>query len=425
MTDDIAIRIENLGKMYRVYDRPADRLKQMMWGRHLSKGYGREFWALKNFSCTVRKGEMLGVIGRNGSGKSTLLQMVAGTLEPTTGHVKMHGRVSALLELGSGFNPEYSGRDNVFIAGAILGISADEMRQRYDEIVDFSGIGEFIDQPVKTYSSGMSVRLAFAVASSIEPDILIVDEALAVGDMVFQQKCFRRFKQVRQRGTSILFVSHDLSSVIQFCDRAIILQKGAMIEDGQPKAMADLYKKLLAEELAPVHTQNATELPLPRDFLHTAFQLNPNGQDYGNGFATIEDFGMIDDTGIPVRIVAPGQPVTVILRIRFHQICHDPIAAFTIRDLKGQEIAGTNTWYEGRSIGRTQPGQVITVRFRQELPLQAGGYAMSLGCTEHVEGGLTVHHRLYDVLLFEAATTRRFVGLFDMQPEITIEGAHV
>lgn len=424
MTDDIAIRVENLGKMYRIYDQPADRLKQMLWGRHLAQGYGREFWALKNFSCTVRRGEMLGVIGRNGSGKSTLLQMLAGTLSPTTGSVQYTGRVSALLELGSGFNPDYSGRDNVFIAGAILGISAAEMRQRFDAIVDFAGIGDFLEQPVKTYSSGMGVRLAFAVASCVDPDILIVDEALSVGDMVFQQRCFRRFQEIRSTGTTVVFVSHDLGSVIRFCDQALVLQQGGLVAAGSPKEMADFYKKSLAEELiSDQESQLAQPIAEPSSAIllsRTHFERNPNCQEYGDGALSIADWGLFDDLGNPVTTIGGDQPITVFMRIRCNRSCMAPIAAFTIRDLKGNEIAGTNTQNEGHDIGPVQPGMHFVICFRQPLPLAVGSYALSLGCTEFVDAGLAVHHRLYDVFIFQSAPSRRFLGVFDLRTNITV-----
>jgi len=418
----VAIQVKSLGKMYRIYDKPVDRLKQMLWGRHLAAGYGREFWALRDFSCTVRKGEMLGVIGRNGSGKSTLLQMVAGTLEPSTGSVQMRGRVSALLELGSGFNPDYSGRDNVFLAGAILGIGAEEMARRYDGIVAFAGIGNFIDQPVKTYSSGMTVRLAFAVASSIDPDILIVDEALAVGDLVFQQRCFHRFKEIRARGTSVLFVSHDLSSVVQYCDRAILLRDGGVLGEGSAKDMVDLYKRSLAADLACDEPASVPteQRAAPQGLLSSYFTRSENCQEYGDGKAAIIDWGMLDSAGLPLRINDGVTSILVRIVVRFDHACADPIVAFTFRGLQGNELCGTNTLYEERPIGPVAAGKVVTVDFSFVMPLAAGPASLCIACTEFLEGGLAVHHRLYDVCLLETVHTRRIVGLFDLRSRIEI-----
>ena len=236
---DIVVHLESLGKCYRIYKRPQDRLKQAIWRGN--RRYYREFWALRDISLTISRGETLGIIGRNGSGKSTLLQMICGTLTPTEGSVRTVGRVAALLELGSGFNPEFSGRENVAINGKLLGLSEKEIEEKFDQIVEFSEIGQFIDQPVKTYSSGMFVRLAFAIASHSEPDILIVDEALSVGDIAFQNKCIMRIKQLRDNGMTLIFVSHDLSTLQLICDRAVWIHEGRLKEAGDPVQVSQEY----------------------------------------------------------------------------------------------------------------------------------------------------------------------------------------
>lgn len=244
---DVAIRVQNLSKCYHIYDAPRDRLKQFVLPRiqrisgRKPKQYFREFWALKDVSFEIKKGETVGIIGRNGSGKSTLLQMICGTLNPTSGIVQTNGRIAALLELGSGFNPEFTGRENIYMNAAVLGLSASEVDDRFDDIVAFANIGEFIDQPVKTYSSGMTVRLAFAISVSVEPDILIVDEALSVGDAAFQFKCLERLQSLTQSGTTLLFVSHDMTMVKNFCQRAIYLQSGRERSQGSPEEIAELY----------------------------------------------------------------------------------------------------------------------------------------------------------------------------------------
>lgn len=260
----IAISVRNVSKMYRIYERPQDRLKQMLLWR-FGRNYGREFWAVRDVTFEVRKGETVGIIGRNGSGKSTLLQMIAGTLAPTEGEIRVNGRVAALLELGSGFNPEFTGRENVFLNGAILGISRDEMEARFDKIVAFADIGDFIDQPVKTYSSGMTLRLAFAVGVHVEPDLLIIDEALSVGDIRFQKKCIQRMEQLRDTGVTILFVSHDAHLIERFCTRGIVMDFGHMVASGDTVASMSYYQNLMLGDLtnttsatAPVETTYAT-----------------------------------------------------------------------------------------------------------------------------------------------------------------------
>ncbi len=242
MSSNVAIAIRNISKYYHIYDRPLDRLKQSLYrGR---KQFYKEFRALNNINCEIQKGETVGIIGRNGSGKSTLLQLVCGTLTPTSGEIKLSGRVAALLELGAGFNPDFTGRENVFMYASILGLSADEICEKYDDIVKFSEIKEFIDQPVKTYSSGMYVRLAFSVAINVNPEILIVDEALAVGDELFQQKCYSKINSLRESGATILFVSHSASAIVELCNRAIVLDRGERVYEGKPKISIALYHKL-------------------------------------------------------------------------------------------------------------------------------------------------------------------------------------
>lgn len=260
MSSDVSVRIEHLSKCYQIYDSPRDRLKQFLLPRLQSltgrklRHYFREFWALKDVSLEIRKGETVGIIGRNGSGKSTLLQMICGTLNPSFGEVKTNGRIAALLELGSGFNPEFTGRENVYLNAAILGLSQDEIDARFDEIAAFADIGDFLEQPVKTYSSGMVVRLAFAVQAMIDPDILVVDEALAVGDEFFQRKCFSRIETLRNTGTTILFVSHSGATIVELCDRAVLLDSGDLLTVGPPKRVVTQYQRLL---YAPVGKRDA------------------------------------------------------------------------------------------------------------------------------------------------------------------------
>ncbi|MCP4664724.1 MAG: ABC transporter ATP-binding protein, partial [Deltaproteobacteria bacterium] len=242
-TDSVSISVRHLGKCYNIYKNPQDKLKEVLsFGR---RTFHREFWALRHVSLDVKKGETVGIVGRNGSGKSTLLQIICGTLAPTTGSVRIQGRVAALLELGSGFNPEFTGRENVFMNAAVLGLSTEEIHERYQSILDFADIGDFVEQPVKTYSSGMQVRLAFAVAVNVDPDILVVDEALAVGDEIFRRKCFSRIHEMKERGATILFVSHSAGAVIELCDRAYLLDRGEAILNGVPKTVISKYHQLI------------------------------------------------------------------------------------------------------------------------------------------------------------------------------------
>jgi ABC-type polysaccharide/polyol phosphate transport system ATPase subunit len=431
MSSEIAIKVENLSKCYEIYDQPRDRLKQFVlprlqriFGLHI-KSYCRKFWALRSVSIEVRRGETLGIIGRNGSGKSTLLQLICGTLNPSSGSLAVSGRVAALLELGSGFNPEFTGRENVFLNATILGLSREEIDARYEKIETFADIGEFIDRPVKTYSSGMVVRLAFAVASSVDPEILIVDEALAVGDAEFQAKCFRRFQELRQRGVTVVLVTHDIGTVIQLCNRAVILHNGELLASGLPKEMGDEYRRLCAEDVFARRVSRAVEVPTLsiRDVEYDVENWTPlssQTQEYGDGRAKIESFAVVNGQGDLTTSLRSDESMHLRVRLRFLESCAAPIAAFGIRDLSGMELCGSNTWYEEKDIGFVEKGEVVTVDFRFQLRLQSGVYNLSIACTELSAEGLTVLHRLFDVAVLEVSATRRFVGRFDPKPLVHV-----
>lgn len=338
-TEEAVISVRNVSKLYRLYDRPQDRLQHSLFAR-FGKRFGREFCALRDVSFDVRRGEVVGIIGRNGSGKSTLLQIIAGIREPTTGDVQVGSRVAALLELGSGFNPDYTGRENVFMNGAILGIPREKITQQFDAIESFADIGEFIDQPVKFYSSGMFVRLAFAVTTSLDAEVLLIDEALAVGDMSFQIKCFARMNQLREQGTTILFVSHNLGTVISFCDRALYLRQGEQVAIGPVAEVARQYEQdCLAEKMAPrrsmtpaggdVLTERApatapsmTEAErlasAARDYRHSFLACAAEGAREGSQTATIESFMLARTNGTPVESISPLEEVTGCFLIRFN-----------------------------------------------------------------------------------------------------------
>ena len=417
---EAAISIEHLNKVYKLYDRPIDRLKESL-GLTRKKRY-REHYALRDVSFQVGRGETVGIIGTNGSGKSTVLKIITGVLSPTSGRVRVEGRISALLELGAGFNMEYSGLENVYLNGTMIGFSKEEIDAKLNDILSFADIGEFIHQPVKTYSSGMFVRLAFAVAINIDPEILIVDEALSVGDVFFQAKCYHKFEEFKKAGKTILFVSHDLSSISKYCDRVILLNQGVKRAEGDPKEMVDLYKKLLVNqdtedtepkvEVAAERTGASWEKP---------FELNPNVLDYGNGDARITDLTLRDQNGVPSNVIEKGQIFDICMKVEFANRVEAPIFAYSIKDLKGTEITGTNTMYEKADVGPQEPGSVREIVFRQKMSLQGGEYLLSLGCTGYKDGDFQVFHRLYDVCGITVISSKNTVGFYDMDSEVEVK----
>lgn len=433
MSSDIAIKVENLNKCYQIYDKPRDRLKQMLMRGH--RQYYREFWALKNVSFEIKKGETVGIIGRNGSGKSTLLQMICGTLNPTSGSIQAHGRIAALLELGSGFNPEFTGRENVYMNASVLGLSKEEIDARFDEIVAFADIGDFIEQPVKTYSSGMYVRLAFAVQSQIEPDILIVDEALAVGDAKFQMKCFEQLRQLKENGTSILLVTHSSEQIVTHCSTAILLNNGAQIEIGEPKRVVNRYMDLLfgKEKKTPERSteQSANETALP--VVKSAYTLS-NSEDiffshpgynsyeyrWGDGAATIMDFYLVADNEPYPSVVRTMQRITLAVSIKFHRDFYRPILGITIKTKEGVTVYGVNSETlqcdDFTKLGRS--GSVILVESVFTCRLAPGDYFVSLGiATKHGEEVIP-HDRRYDSIHLQVGSNRTFFGLADLEIEI-------
>lgn len=429
---DIRIDISNLNKVYNLYDQPIDRLKETL--HPFKKQYHREFYALKNFDLQVPSGETIGIIGRNGAGKSTLLKLITGVLTPTSGEIKIEGKISALLELGTGFNPELNGMENVFFVGTLMGYSKKEMEKKLDEIKDFADIGEYINQPVKTYSSGMFARLAFAVAINVDPDILIVDEALAVGDINFQSRCFAKFNEFQQAGKTIIFVTHSLDTVIRYCQRAILLEEGEKIIEGSPKEVVDMYKKLQVnlysdndDKQELINTQNdvSIEKPsisIPEDKAFTDyFELNKDADKYGNGMGEIIDYGLFDDQGNPVQKLFSGDLFTVKMKVKFSEPVKNPIFAFTIKDLKGLEITGTNTHFDHVKTGEYKSGDIVLMTTTQKMILQNGAYTLSLGCTNYTAEDFVVYSRIYDALIFEVISHKDMVGLFDPGANIDIK----
>ncbi|MFQ6805809.1 MAG: ABC transporter ATP-binding protein [Lachnospiraceae bacterium] len=434
---ETAILVDHVSKLYKLYDNPMDRLKESL-GLSRKKRY-KEHYALRDVNFEVKMGEAVGIIGTNGSGKSTILKIITGVLNPTGGAVHVNGRISALLELGAGFNPEYSGLENVYLNGTMIGFSREEIDAKLDDILSFADIGEFIYQPVKTYSSGMFVRLAFAVAINIEPEILIVDEALSVGDVFFQSKCFRKFEEFKKQGKTILLVSHDLSSISKYCDKVILLNKGTKVDEGSPKAIIDLYKKILANQSVEVNEleepaqeeetdQNTesyaavagTEKSRMVSQWKKPFALNPNLLEYGNRKAEITDFSIRDAAGNVTNVIEKDTEFQISMEVCFKEPVREPIFAYTIKDIRGTDLTGTNTMYEKSPVTEKHPGDVQRVTFTQTMTLQGGEYMLSLGCTGYCGGEFEVFHRLYDICSISVMSSKNTTGFYDIHSRVTL-----
>ncbi len=443
MSEDIAIKIEDVSKLYKLYDKPTDRLKESL-GLSKQKKY-KEHYALRNINFDVKRGECVGIIGTNGAGKSTILKIITGVLNPTAGNVTINGRISALLELGAGFNMEYTGIENVYLNGTMIGFSREEIDAKMDEILAFADIGDFVNQPVKTYSSGMFVRLAFAVAINIDPEILIVDEALSVGDVFFQLKCFKKFEEFKKNGKTILFVSHDLSSIEKYCDKAILLDHGRNIAEGQPIDIINKYKKIMtgmtAEEVEEQEKARRSEIEQgetgqdkttsvvaekeadadPDSRWMDKLEINPKIDEYGDMKAKIIDIGVFDEDGNLTTTLIKGNRFTLRSKIEIKEPIDDPIFTYTFKTLKGQDITGTNTMYEKVSVGLAEAGDVYVASFTQEMNLQGGEYLLSMSCTSFVDGDLVAHDRLYDVLNISVVSDKNTVGFYDMNSEVKVK----
>ena len=428
-----AITVKDVTKIYKLYDKPIDRLKEALNPFH--KEYHKKFYALNNLSFEVKKGETVGIIGTNGSGKSTILKIITGVLTPTTGEVEVNGVISALLELGAGFNMDYTGIENIYMNGTMMGFSKKEMDAKLQEILDFADIGDFVYQPVKTYSSGMFVRLAFALAINVEPEILIVDEALSVGDVFFQSKCYRRMEEIRQKGTTILMVTHDMGSIIKYCDKVVLLNKGNFVAEGAPGHMVDLYKKILAGQMEGLEDakdvdsdfsgenaekeQKEKTYQLPHGkLMKDSLTINSNRTEYGDGRAEIYDLGLFDQRGNLTNLLLKGEEFTIKEKIRFAAPIQSPIFTYTIKDKKGTDLTGTNTMFEGTDIKPVKAGDEYEVSFTQKMTLQGGEYLLSMSCTGFEQGEHTVYHRLYDVANITVISNKNTVGVYDMESAV-------
>jgi ABC-type polysaccharide/polyol phosphate transport system ATPase subunit len=416
----IALRVEGVAKQYRIYDRPADRLKESLvrgrWKWH------REFWALRGLSFEIERGTTTGIVGPNGSGKSTLLQIVAGTLDPTHGSVQVDGRVGALLELGAGFNLEFTGLENVFMNAALMGFSKAETERRLPEIERFAELGDFLRQPVKTYSSGMYVRLAFAIAVNTDPDILLVDEALSVGDTIFQHRCVRRIKEMQERGTTILFVSHEPTLVRALCSRAILLYQGEVLADGPPMDVLNRYQRLImAREAAYKEGEQAAskgaetkvvEMPAPE------IERAPLQYQYrhGNNCAEVLYAELLDAREQPVELIETGDPVYVRLRFVFHTDVERPVCGFMIRNRHGLNVYGTNTEQRGLELGRARRGDVLEATFAFNCWLGQEHYFVSVAV--HSPDGVA-YDWLDGVIFFRVACAVEMEGIANLNARVT------
>ena len=435
--DNIAIRVENLSKRYEIYGNPRDRLKQFVMprlhrlARRSSKQYFREFWAVKDVSFEIKKGQTVGIIGRNGSGKSTLLQMICGTLNPTSGSIQTNGRIAALLELGSGFNPEFTGRENVYMNASVLGLSNEEIDLRFSDIVAFADIGDFIEQPVKTYSSGMMVRVAFAVIAHVDADILVVDEALAVGDAFFTQKCMRFLRNFMKTGT-VLFVSHDTGSIKNFCNYAVWLEKGQVLQEGAPKEVCELYLEAFYEaqqgkssttklrafkksdDSLPIKDQrlefiNASNL---RNDLQI-FKFDPDAASFGAGGAEIHDVRLLDENENPLAWIVGGEKVILRAMVHAYQDLSSPIIGFYVKDRLGQTLFGDNTFltHKEHPVYCLQ-GNEIQADFVFYMPiLPAGDYSINIAVANGTQEIHEQHHWIHDAILFKSESSSVASGL--------------
>jgi len=429
MSSEVVLKVENIGKRYEIYEAPHHRLFQtLLRGR---KQFYKEFWALKDLSFEVKRGECIGIIGRNGCGKSTLLQIIAGTLAPTTGSVEVSGKVAALLELGSGFNPEFTGRENVYMNGTIMGLSRAEMDRKFDEIAAFADIGEFIDQPVKIYSSGMLVRLAFAVATHIDADILIIDEALAVGDAFFIQKCMRVIRKFIETKT-VLFVSHDIGAVLNLCNQAILLEHGAAKMIGVPKDIAAIYLQDLYElQQGKSETSNnisdekiALEddyRDMRLDFINTThlrndvelFKFNPDAPSFGKRNASIESVILTDTDDRPLSWVVGGEMVRLKIYCKAHKDIYSPIVGFQLKDHLGQLLFGdvTSFAYQSKPLSVDSDRRfVATFEFRFPV-MPSGNYSISPAIAEGTQNEHVQHHWVHDALLLQVHASSVCFGL--------------
>ena len=429
MPETPIIQVNRITKTYKLYEKHSERVKEAF--HPFRRKYHKTFNALTDVSFEVNHGDTAGIIGRNGSGKSTLLQIICGISKPTVGEVVVDGRISALLELGAGFNPQFTGRENVYLNASILGVEKKEIDACFQQISDFADIGEFIDQPVKSYSSGMYVRLAFAVAINVNPDILVVDEALSVGDTLFQAKCYAKFQEFQKNGVTILFVTHSLDLITRYCNKAYLLDKGRLHASGNAKEVVDEYNRMHVK----ASCNSANDSSAAKNSAHiienvedsrdrewgNLFRVNPDENRYGNGQARIIGAGIFSVDNEPVQSLLKGQDYEFRMKVQFYAGIKDPIFAYTIKDIKGFDISGTNTMFQKIDTGEFNENDQVLISFRQNMLLSAGSYLISFGCAGYEDGEYVIYDRRYDYMVFEVFSERANVGFLDLESKITLQ----
>ena len=425
--EEIVVEIKNLTKEYKMYPTKKDRLIEAVFPGIQRHG---TFRALDNLNLEVKKGEILGILGKNGAGKSTLLKMITGVVTPTSGEIITKGKISSLLELGTAFNMELTGIENIYQHGQVMGLTNEQIEARKPEIIDFADIGDHIYQPVKTYSSGMFARLAFSCAINVDPEILIVDEVLSVGDMAFQLKCFKKFDQFKKKGKTILFVTHSITDVLKNCTRTIIINSGKKIFDGGVKEGVEKYKKIIVglDESVQPKEEKKPQISVEKDFKKAKdtwkshFNQNKNIIEYGNGQAEVIDYGIFDENGKYLQSIDNSKNVVLKSKIKFNDIVNEPIFTMTLKDFNGLEICGTNTLIEKIATGKYQKGDVVEVSFKTRLQVAPNKYTLSFSCTHFKPNGeLEVLSRKYDALLVEIISSKEHVGILSLDTDIKIE----
>ena len=424
--EDTVIQIKNLSKEYKMYNRKKDRLLETLFPfMHKHK----TFTALDNINLELKKGEILGILGKNGAGKSTLLKIITGVVTETCGEMSINGKISSLLELGTAFNGELTGYENIYQHGQVFGFTKEEIKKKEAEIIAFADIGDHLNQPVKTYSSGMFARLAFACAINVEPDILIVDEVLSVGDMAFQLKCFKKFEEFKKKNKTIIFVTHNIGDVIRNCNRTIIMENGKKIFEGNTKDGVDTYKKLITGNLN-ISEQEAEEVEKVEINIIDSremewkkhFNINPDMSIYGNKQAEVIDYGIFNQENEPVSTIYNNEYVTIKSKILFYEKVEEPIFTFTVKDFTGREFCGTNTSIRNIQTGKFGNNECVVCEFKQKLPLAPGKYTLSLSCTQIDKNGeLVIINRNYDAILFEVLSKESVVGAVRLETNINIK----
>ena len=422
--EDIVVEIKDLVKEYKMFNRKKDRLIETIFpkiNRHTN------FTAMNHLDLELRKGEVLGILGKNGAGKSTLLKMITGVVVPTSGTLKINGKISSLLELGTAFNSELTGEENIYQHGQVMGLTNEEIEATKQDVIDFADIGEHLYQPVKTYSSGMFARLAFACAINVDPDILIVDEVLSVGDMAFQLKCFKKFEEFKAKGKTIIFVTHNVGDVLKNCNRAIILKEGSKIFDGDVKTAVDKYKKMIvgidedANEKEEIKIEKNKEVSEITNWKEN-FTTNEEQLSYGDGGAKIIDYGIFDIDGKPRQSINNDDEYIVKMKVKIEKNIENPIFAMSVKNFSGVEIAGANTYAYHVETGNYKIGDEVIIEFKQVLPLAPERYTLSFGCTTFdMNGDLKVYDRKYDAIIFEITADRTCLGVMDIKTKIKLE----